>query len=539
MLPKNRVTGVQLGLGVQSSAVFLGDENGQRWLKSTDEKCSSNHIGVHVVSKGTVINPVETEDAKDAKDDEDEDIPSDSRGYDFDDDEEFSHWKNVLVSKMQWKDLSPIIPANFQVFTKVNLDRKKDYDVRGSVSYSAMDHVSESLISELSENNRLISNRPGNDMRRGREIPIFDPTINERFQIGPIQTASDLRNGKDPRQIIAYSSGSTNSTLNLTVLSRTNVRINNSKINEGVDVSTWSINDFTKIESKELRSPIKRIVFSKLSDVFDRQSDLFGVITESSIQIIKIHNIGSRTNKISYSTYDPLYFSDLSDFPFADFAFNPWDMQEIAIIDIKGNWFICRIPKTVRSSNKIIVSQDIRGTIFDAEELSNWKGIEWSSKYTRLLLLDRSKLVEVDFQENWQIEVAQAKTWSTLRDFKRFNDKFSILLTSKEIIVLNTWNENDGISRDISWKHDLDPKDNSLKMSLQTLNRDGQLAVKVHVFSRRNNKVYVHGFSMEEGNEYFRSFNNSKILKFANVRNGIEGISFINLDNHSEDAIIS
>lgn len=162
-----------------------------------------------------------------------------------------------------------------------------------------------------------------NSSRPMQDAFFWDPTVANRLDSQYIQTASDLRNYRDGTEIIAYASGKTGSVLNIAVLTRQN---------------TLHLNRHNNVTSIELHSPIKSIKIPGASESIGRRSNLVGIITENSFQIFRIESVHSRSCDVMVSSSEPLYFVEIDDLQVVDFAFNPWDLQQFAIIDIKGNW---------------------------------------------------------------------------------------------------------------------------------------------------------------------------------------------------------
>ncbi|CCC69543.1 hypothetical protein NCAS_0C05530 [Naumovozyma castellii] len=278
----------------------------------------------------------------------------------------------------------------------------------------------------------------------------------------------------------------------------------------------------------DFRSTIKSIKIPTMAKEMGKSSDCLGIITENSLHILKIHSIFSNDYEMDYTLYNPLPFNKFSDFPFSDVAFNPWDVQEFAVIDIKGNWGVGRIPRIMKNQKvkELHLLNESRGSAFDIEELSNWRRIAWSCGYSRLLLFSRSKVIEVDFQNNWQLDMVEAKSWSNLRDYKPINDTFGFLLTSKEIIVLRTKNAANNVIREVSWKHDLDPNDLTIQISVQTVEMiEGTLYV-TYISSKRHNKLFCHAFYSTDDDELLQTLGYSTLINVPRSINGIHTLVF-------------
>lgn len=512
-LPGELPVGAQLGIGIRSPSLYIPSQsrNDQpaKWIDYCDESLSADFSKLHIVGKGFVINDysstlVNVGEAEQEYGDSD-------FVYDFDDEETYEHWREALVTKLNWDNLSPVFPSNLQLFKDVQFNDNHMYDVRRKLTISPHDYVPESLIKDLTDKD-LFSVPHFASPRKKEVLLTLDPTIGDLHATGDIQTVSDLRNGIQQHSIITYSSGKTGSILKMAVL----------QTQTGAALSKLVIREFTCIE---LRSTIKSIKIPQLSTLLGRHSDCIGVLTENALHIVKLESVDPHSLKINASVCDALPFIEFGDFPFADFAFNPWDLQQFAVVDVQGNYGVGRIPKSCKRGSKIRLMKGVGGNIFDPEELSNWKKIEWSSSYTRLLIASRSRMVELDFEQNWQLDVIQAKTWSNLRDYRRLDDDFGILLTSQEIIILSTKKKNEHIVREMSWKHDLDSTDQTLRLSVQKIPMDGKILVMACVFSKGHNKVYIHGFSIRNHGCLLQSIGDSTIVQIPRIEKGMLGIS--------------
>lgn len=522
ILPGHLPVGTQLGVGVRSGAIYIPgrkhtDEQA-KWVDCFEENFVVNLSRLHIFEGGPVIDHSKAKSVSGSSEsDEDGLIDSDS-DYEMDD-EACEHWRNALLTKLNWDSLSPEIPKNFQPLKDVEYENNPMYDIRPQSGKPTADYIPGGLISNLSHSG-ILSNETSKKMK-GTTATTFDPTFGDLFVIGSVQTSSDLRNGNDQHRVMAYCSGRTKTILNLAVL----------KVNySGRSNQILTKDDIGEPLSIDLKSTIKTIKFPLLSSLLGRNSDCVGVITENALHVTKIDSINSRSLEISNSFADALPFSEFGDFPFVDLAFNPWDLQQFAIVDIKGNFGVGRIPKSCKRGNKIRLSRELGGSIFDAEELSNWKKIEWSSSHDRLLVMDRSQIVELNFEQDWQLQVVQAKTWSDLRDYRKLDDDFGVILTSAEIIVIRTADDSEHIVREISWKHDLDPRDPTLRLALQKVEYNSKCSVIACIFSKCHNIIYVHGFCIGESGSLIQSTKDSAILEVPGFNRGFFDVCFLDID---------
>ncbi|EJS44573.1 rrn6p [Saccharomyces arboricola H-6] len=505
-LPGSDVLGSQLGVGVQGASLYCPRENygtkkPQSWLRPVDDTLPTRGIlDLHIVSKSvlcdTDIRYISDEKILQESDHDDDLITSDV-------DEEVDEVQNTSIVV---DPVAPVVPKHVHFFKKVDVDNDPMFNVNCDTPVALQDYIPSDLLDNLNG----ASQKSAGSSRSRQDALFWDPTVANRMDTECVQTASDLRNYRDGTEIIVYASGKTNSLLNIAALTRQD---------------TLHLNRHNNVTSIELHSPIKSIKIPKTSESIGRRSNLVGVVTENSFQIFRIESIHSRSSDVIITSSEPLYFVEIDDIQIADFAFNPWDLQQFAIIDIRGNWNIGMIPKNFNNKKaKLQLVDNLQGTIFDPEELSSWKKIEWFSQFQKIVVFDRSKMIEIDFINDWQAEVVQAKTWSDIRDYKRVNDKNGILLTSREIIIIGA-SEGDEAVRKLSWKHDLDPADTTLKMTLQVVRKSTRLLLLAFVYSMRHKHIYIHTFSQKKSGA-FQSLGYSTVLEIpGGTLAGIEVIS--------------
>lgn len=528
ILPHNLLAGAQLSVGVRGASMYLPSEPGQAKKASWVRHCENSlPFRLSELRIGNEVTILEDPVAFPRKDLESPQSPNDGLFFGEEDETEAEErWKSAIVKGLNWERLSPVIPSNLQVFKEVSCSEEHMYDVRQGSPASQHDYVPDALVADLTCSDYFEAARKGYQ-RKSEKLHMFDPIINELFAIGSIHTTAALRNSNDQQHIIAYSSGETNSILKVLIMPEDKLHMKDDAQWLRRHIKNNEDDNETGIQAINLQSQIKSIKIPDISALLGRSSDTLGVLTENALHFIKIESIDLQTNQLIYSAYGPLQFVTFGDFPFADFAFNPWDLHQFAVVDIRGNWGIARLPKSNKAGNKIRLLPNLKGSIFDPEELSNWKRIEWSSSYSRLLIMDSSKLVELDFENDWQLEVVQAKTWSSLRDYRRIDDDFGVLLTSKEIMIVGTKKSSEQIVRLVSWKHCLDPSDQTLRLSTQKIPIDSKILILSCVFSRGHNKIYMHGFVYDEKRSLLQSMKGPVLHRLRTVDGGVYSVHIL------------
>lgn len=539
-LPIKRPIGTQLGLGIEGPSIYLStlnhtrhNDNGRSnlWHGQSDNAFLDAFMNFKIVSSDVLVKEDQSSNRSISSEYELTDILSDNEIVESDvlEEEELEafneHVRDSLISKLQWGKLTPSISSpNLQIYNNVeDTSYNNMYTSHGNSPASFhYDYFPRDLVKNITKSDSSLSLSSKN-LSKDPHITtanIIDPTIGDTFIIGKIQTSFDLRNYIDHHEVIAYSSGRSNSKLKLSIIEQ-------NKLKSPDKYPTYALNQQSRIVEIDLHSRIKSIKIPLLAKTYTRHSDIIAVITDRALTLIKIKSIDNHNSKIKYQLFDSLDFAKLGDYPFADVTFNPMNIQQFAVIDTKGNWVLGYIPISLKHNTSLSLDPEIRGTIYDPEALSLWKHISWSSHNSRLLLLDESKIIEIDFDEKWQSEIVQAKSWSKLIDFKEIDEDYKVLLTSREIIILNTNNQLDDVSRVLSWKHDLDSTDRTHRIFIQKIDMESKKLYFIYVVSKKHDKVYLRGFSITNNSNSIQILNGSSIFKLSDIPNGIQTLAFV------------
>ncbi|CDO94667.1 unnamed protein product [Kluyveromyces dobzhanskii CBS 2104] len=316
-----------------------------------------------------------------------------------------------------------------------------------------------------------------------KDFKAIDPTKKRQLAIAQLLPVVDARLDKEPTTLLINIKGPTDSDLSLQTL----VYDQSSGLYEKHGTPTVI----------SLFSRIKHIEIPSLSKHVGKYPNLFAVITNNKVHVIRLDRF--QPDSIELTEFEPLEFRDFEQFPIVHVTFNPWNHMEMALIDSKGNWCIAKLETHKRQRCNVKLRREISGSIFDPTEISPWNHIEWQDDHTSLIILNRSRLTVVNLEQNWQQDIIQAKTWSELRDFKRITDNLFLLLTSKEIILMQVRDQH--IDRLLSWKHEWDPLDPSIRTSFKICEDDeyGQL-IHILLYSKLTVKVYGILFGYKENN---------------------------------------
>lgn len=546
--PGNRPMGTQLAVGSQSSLIYeptvtlvsgsAVNRKDEAWLKPNDDEFPSIFLNLRCDHLGLLTGSYMVQESANGKTYSNRKKNFTSEEYVIEQDEGQDDGNEIINdSKPRYEDLHlkqtglpPFNSNTTKIFKDVVITTDSMFDrsvspvAKGNVLPNYFNKLGvDSISSGLSSSSEIFQ-----DMNRGENLEEFDPNVANLFAAGLVQTSSELRTGKGHNEILAYSAGNLGSSLVIEVVER-----------EGHAIRTSGVNTTINLQSR-----IKSIKLPSLSSSLGRFPNYIGVLTIQAFYIIKISHIDKMAKTLALEVFDPVFSVAVSDFDLADFAFNPWDTHEFALLDVKGGWVIGNISRVRGDRRRLVINNNKAGSTYDPEVLSNWRRISWSFKYNRILVLDPTKMIEIDYKNEWQLEVVQAKTWSRLRDLYRINDHYSVLLTSKEIIVfgkrdINVKDKDDDLTRIISWKHDLDASDATIKLTVQTLTiKDKDLHV-VCVYSKRHNGLLIHGFSYNKKKNLIQTLGDSKVIFFDSVVNGIGHLAFVESDLYGRQWMLS
>ncbi|AGO11016.1 AaceriAFR484Cp [[Ashbya] aceris (nom. inval.)] len=546
LLPRREDIGIQLGVGISAPSLYLSSdsrtakEHKTQWIEAYSGPEDGNSRRLNVIhSTGRLL--ADAQGPISGRNVDTEDLLSDDElAEDMPDIAEITDERSLLLnnafnSASSWQNIFPVLPTPFSVFAKANAPSASMFKVRADAPITNKAFVPKVLLSNLQKTSFPAA--VGTD-EEGRStagpvakmsdfgFKVVDPTRLQLCTAGRIQTTSDLRQEREGRNILAFVSGETNSTLNISLL----VASEDAQSNDAyMQAKSYEIH--SNVNKLDLLSPIKNIKIPRLSATLNRDPNTIAIITETTLVMINILAIDASKGTIKTQQLEPLAFTQLEQFPVVDVAFNPWNLDQFAVIDTKGNWCVGDITRSKKKSRRLRLLRKFSGTIFDPEEHSNWNMIEWSNTHTRLLVMNRSTFMEIDFVDGWQQEIIQAKTWSNLRDFKRISDDSSVLLTCKEIIFLD--HKQHGTKRALSWKHNWDSKDSSLKLAIQFSGSHMRQSLHAFLFSTMTPAVLMVSFSRSDTT--FQISSNPRLLVFPINTPGITDISFPYVDDTTLD----
>ena len=431
--------------------------------------------------------------------------------------------------KVNWKSfIPPIENVRPKIFKDI---RFTDYNSNSNFNNNLTSKILRKRLNSDKTHNYYIPSNIIKDLDENYEIKEIDYTKNRTSKLKVFDLsdgdliASNMVRTKfveydSHKNVIAYITGKSFSKVIFAVISESD---SNDKLSFKID-SRFPRKVF------DVDTKVKCIKFASISHELMTVKDYVAILTENMLTVIKIDNVqlNRKIGKFECSLWLTLPLSKFSDFPFADISFNPWKDGQCALIDIKGNWFIYDIPiiqsdrLRCNSCEDTTIIPKYKGTIFDPADLLSFKRIVWSSVESRLLLITSSKITEIDIKEKWEREIVEAVSWSEIREFKNMAFNLSILLTSKEVIILYK-NPNDGIIRRIlSWKHGLNPDDKTYKFSLHYIKFNNATFIFISIYSKIENIIYGHSFLYQGKNIW--SIGEDTIVNIPKAFKGIETI---------------
>lgn len=470
--PRHGERGLQLGIGVASPRTYIPfsqpneDGNEECWTRSTLE-----NRGIMYFRDMRVL--------QNSRNDSFEDSNDVNKLHQNDNMEEVTYpinnqkfWDSILGNQYPSKVIKDIkLQSNEELITVDNTGIADKFYVPSSL----VSKIEKGEMSMTSDDGHRKTNKPIRieSSHNTRDFKAIDPTRKRQFALAEFLPIVDARLDKDATTLLITIEGSTQSNLSIQTLS--------------TDRKTKLYECTFKPRIINLQSRIKHIEVPKPTNYLGKYPNLFAVITDSKLHIIRLDRIDE--SGIELTEFLPLEFLEFEQFPIVDIAFNPWDMMEMALVDSKGNWILAKLETHKRKPCTIKLKSDISGSIFDPTVTSPWHHIDWIDDHSSLVVLNRSKMVSINYVENWQLDIVEAKTWSELRDYKRINDNTALLLTSQEIILLDI--QNNSFRRMISWKHNWDTNDPSIRMSYK-LEEGNNYTHLIHVliFSKLTLKVY-------------------------------------------------
>lgn len=286
---------------------------------------------------------------------------------------------------------------------------------------------------------------------------VYDPSVGTLFDISPVSKA-DVAAIKD--DVMAFAGGESSSMLNLSRIYRKDVEC---KVESNAYIAETP--RLTNPTSIDFQRPITQVVFSKEKMIADKKRKplhpFLAVRTTDAIFLLQVKI--SLTDEICVELLEEVSKSAINNDAFAHVEFCRWSANRLCIIDVAGNFRILQIS---RMGKIRYVCDPV--SLYDPTELSSFRRLLWGNDKHELFLISRSSIVRYDIANEELEFVVTAKTWSYILDLQRppLTNQYAVLLTSKEVLLV--FMDGKTLSRLVSWKHNLDEQDPSLKLTLET-----------------------------------------------------------------------
>lgn len=357
-------------------------------------------------------------------------------------------------------------------------------------SYSEVLSTQRSLVSDLAPINsdyipsKIIKSFTIESKTIESEIT-YDPTYGQMVGFFDIRSKS----GPNSATAVAYVSGSAGNVVEIGVISYEQCKL------KAVDGKPVLVPQFPQNTLQiSFSDAVKQIEYCRIRDNFDTIAPYIAVRTTRTVHILKCFYLGAkpgvRAIQIGEITAAQFHGCD-----FADVCFNPYLFQQLAVVDVNGNFDIWNI-----NTRDNLVKMSLQIEAKDPGQLSNWKKIAWGAASSKILLFSRVEVTELEFQPSVSSRaIITANTWSRIRDFKVVTNSmnYAFLLTSKELIWIEL---SDPMKRIMTWKHFLDDSDPSLKLTVCEYDDDSKFLCLV--YSQTNQLIFVYNFGLRDDKPY-------------------------------------
>ena len=250
-------------------------------------------------------------------------------------------------------------------------------------------------------------------------------------------------------------------------------------------------------------SPIQQIVFAESESL---TSTWLAVRYHGAISILRPrlkrarHLLTSHFRNYGQDCLDPNSLVDLPikhfrGVPFADVAFNPWNHQQIAVIDLEGHWSTWNIQNISTERGIWTIENQSIGCIFNNNADSGqpreigdgWGRVLWAGATNKLVVASRKifavYIVDDDMRKLDVPDLFSDNSTNWIVDIKRdtSDSRYLYLLTSTTLYLINvpasTEPHQSNAQVSLSWRHSLNQDDTSLRLHVLPLKED--MTVKV------------------------------------------------------------
>ena len=337
---------------------------------------------------------------------------------------------------------------------------------------------------------------------KGRRTNL-DPTTSDLLAFGYVanSSTSNRRQLSKPSRFLrvaAFTCGPTGEVLKLTLLNKEHWRWENEK-----SLSLFAHTAYSGESGfwSGSRSPILQVTFAEGSD---RSQSWLAVRSEASISIVRpeicrdsVFPIDSfkghwslPPSRVFARNVCTLSAQDATKASFSDITFNPWNCQQIAIIDQAGHWSVWDINTNKTSSNtltKLYESQIWPKQLF-GDELP--ESLDLQDGWAKILWVDSSQTILVAVRRYWKVfrlddialdlhapDIGLTSSGDWILDVKRASKVRSIffVLTSSRVLCIRVTSSGADQSSDqpfttlsvlLTWTHFRDITDTTQTLSV-------------------------------------------------------------------------
>ena len=350
---------------------------------------------------------------------------------------------------------------------------------------------------------------------------VFDPTVGELFTI--IYFKSSRKRGVTPALVYITNSN----ILNVSVFKKQSREMRTSSLESNREHRTLTPRLSQPFQTS-FSQPVKQIV-SSFNANFQNTAHVYLLVrTDYQVYIMdcRSQHIDKNNTNVELNVLVEINTSMHLGINFADASFDKNNCHRIAIVDVKGNvgfWeFSAKESEASASLKKIPLNSQPEYVLLIGEigDLSNWKKIVSANQSGQYFICSRSSLVYVDISaEIKRSDVVSANSWSRILDLSHsLQQSYLFLLTSKEIIWIDT---SSGVKRLLSWKHFLDDRNPSWRLSVRSLNDDNHIICLV--YSRVSPIIFVYNFGIIDNKPC--SLKDPYFLKSGNLLSSFENDS--------------
>lgn len=317
-----------------------------------------------------------------------------------------------------------------------------------------------------------------------------DPTVSELLAFGQVRYGTKYGKTEDI-PIVAVAGGSAGDILRLILLTEEQLGWNGEK---GVHLNKFSCKGGEESLWRANGSPLQQVTFTESEG---QSSSWLAVRYHGAVSILhprlrlddsvpKSRSIGARNSRLDPNPVVVLHTQRSRGVQFADVAFNPWNHQQIATVDLDGHWEAWLIQGIAPQRELWTIEKRCGGFIHDISEGERrshihgdgWGTVLWTGNPNRyrLLVATRKTLAIFDIRDNatrLRVPKLISRTSSDwILDVKRKpSNSNDIFVATSSTLYWLTVAASDDLEQSaaqclLSWKHFIDHQDISLRLNV-------------------------------------------------------------------------